>query len=123
MYGASNINSAEIPQVCEGPVSPSKMECMSPACEDSEGVLSVDMDGATNLISLPFYCYPSGRPIPFEHDDNMLLLEPGKDRVSLHVCLHLLLISRYECLLLIILISHIVKVNMLCALFLKSASD
>ncbi|KAK3574959.1 hypothetical protein QTP86_019710, partial [Hemibagrus guttatus] len=77
-------NSNPIQSVCVGPVSPSKIECTSPACEDSDGVLSVDMDGAKNLISLPFYCYPNGKPIPFEYDDNMLLLEPGKDRVSLH---------------------------------------
>lgn len=65
------------------------MECASPACENSDGVLSVDMDGAKDIISLPFFCYPNGKPIPFEHDDNILLLEPGKDRVSLHVCLNL----------------------------------
>lgn len=99
MYAAINIDSAEIPQVCVGPVSPTQMECVSPACEDSSGVLSVDMDGAKNLISLPFFCYPNGKPIPFEHDDNVLHLEPGTDRVSLHVCLHLHLFSVYECLL------------------------
>ncbi|KAK2857771.1 hypothetical protein Q7C36_005690 [Tachysurus vachellii] len=81
-YKAKNSN--PIQSVCLGPVSPTQMECVSPACEDSDGVLSVDMDGAKNLISMPFFCYPNGKPIPFEHDDNMLLLEPGKDRVSLH---------------------------------------
>lgn len=74
------------------------MECVTPACEDnSEGVLSVDMDGAKNLISLSFKCHPNGKPIPFEYDNNLLLLEPGKDRVSLHVCLKLHLFSFYEC--------------------------
>lgn len=93
MYAATNFDSAEIPQVCAGPVSPTQMECVSPACEDSDGVLSVDMDGAKNLISLAFFCYRDGKPIPF---DDMLLLEPGTDRVSLHVCLHLHLFSVYE---------------------------
>ncbi|XP_053539574.1 macrophage-stimulating protein receptor isoform X2 [Ictalurus punctatus] len=77
-------NSNPVQSVCVGPVSPTQMECVSPACEDSSGVLSVDMDGAKNLISLPFFCYPNGKPIPFEHDDNVLHLEPGTDRVSLH---------------------------------------
>ncbi|KAB5583954.1 hypothetical protein PHYPO_G00101820 [Pangasianodon hypophthalmus] len=77
-------NSNPVQSVCVGPVSPTQMECVSPACEDSDGVLSVDMDGAKNLISVPFFCYPNGKPIPFEHDDNMLLLEPGNDRVSVH---------------------------------------
>lgn len=99
MYAATSIDLAEIPQVCLGPVSPTQMECLSPACEDSDGVLSVDMDGAKNLFSLPFNCYPSGKLISFEHDDNMILLEPGKDRVSLHVSLHLRLFSIYEYLL------------------------
>lgn len=114
-----NIDSAEIPQVCGGPVSPTQIECMSPACEKSDGMLSVDMDGAKNLISLPFSCHPSGRPIPFEHEDNMLLLEPGKDRVSLHVRLyfHLFSVSEY-------LLKHsanfgivLILLDMLCVLF------
>ncbi|KAF7711424.1 hypothetical protein HF521_000435 [Silurus meridionalis] len=77
-------NSNPVQSVCGGSVSPTQMECVTPACEDSDGVLSVDMDGAKNIISLPFQCYPNGKPIPFEHDDHMLLLEPGMDRVSLH---------------------------------------
>ncbi|KAF5904277.1 macrophage-stimulating protein receptor-like isoform X1, partial [Clarias magur] len=78
-------NSDQVQSVCTGPVSPTQMECVTPACEDySEGVLSVDMDGAKNLISLLFKCHPNGKPIPFEYDNNLLLLEPGKDRVSLH---------------------------------------
>ncbi|XP_060775266.1 macrophage-stimulating protein receptor isoform X2 [Neoarius graeffei] len=74
-------NSNPVQSVCVGPVSPTQMECVSPACEESDGVLSVDMDGAKNLISLPFSCYHNGKPIPF---DDMLLLGPGTDRVSLH---------------------------------------
>lgn len=62
------------------------MECMIPACEESGGILSVDMDGAKDLFALPFFCHPSGKPIPFEHEDNMLFLEPGKN-IVLHVCL------------------------------------
>ncbi|TSM36139.1 Macrophage-stimulating protein receptor [Bagarius yarrelli] len=77
-------NKTPVQSVCVGHISPTQIECVSPACEDSDGVLSVDMDGAKNLISLPFFCYPNGKPIPFEHDDNIFLLEPGKDRVSLH---------------------------------------
>ena len=74
-----------------GTVTPTQMECMSPVCEDSEGVLSVDMDGAKDLYSQPFSCHPNGRPIPFEHEDQVFPLGPGQNKVSLHVCLHCIL--------------------------------
>ncbi|XP_076870132.1 macrophage-stimulating protein receptor isoform X2 [Brachyhypopomus gauderio] len=75
-------NSDPVQSLCGGPVSPTQMECVSPACEDSDGVLSVDMDGAKGLISQPFSCHPNGAPIPF--DDNVLRLNHGQDKVSLH---------------------------------------
>ncbi|KAL6458477.1 hypothetical protein MHYP_G00337070 [Metynnis hypsauchen] len=77
-------NSNPVQSVCVGPVSPTQMECVSPVCEDSDGVLSVDMDGAKDLYSQPFSCHPNGRPILFEHEDHVFLLERGQTKVSVH---------------------------------------
>ncbi|KAL7891780.1 hypothetical protein AOLI_G00012560, partial [Acnodon oligacanthus] len=81
-------NSSPVQSVCVGPVSPTQMECVSPACEDSEGVLSVDMDGAKDLYSQPFSCHPNGRPILFKREDHVFLLEHGQVKVS-HIKLSL----------------------------------
>ncbi|XP_028853368.1 macrophage-stimulating protein receptor isoform X2 [Denticeps clupeoides] len=60
------------------------MKCLSPVCEESTGVLSVNMDGALGVFKLSFSCYPNAKPIPFENDDRVLWLHPGQDEVSLH---------------------------------------
>lgn len=59
------------------------MECTIPECEESSGILSVDLDGAKELLSPTFTCHANGEPIPFEKD--VLKLMPGQDKVSMHV--------------------------------------
>jgi len=61
------------------------MECKIPVCEESSGILSVDLDGAKELLSQTFTCHADGEPIPFETDGHVLELTPGQDEVSLHV--------------------------------------
>lgn len=61
------------------------MECKIPVCEESSGILSVDLDGAKELLSQTFTCHANGEPIPFQTDDHVLELRPGQDKVSLHV--------------------------------------
>lgn len=73
--------------MCFGQGNPTQMECMSPVCEESTGILSVDLDGAKDLQSQTFTCHANGEPIPFETEDRVLELSPGQDEVSLHVCL------------------------------------
>lgn len=70
--------------VCFGQGNPTQMECMSPVCEESTGILSVDLDGAKDLQSQTFTCHANGEPIPFETEDRVLELSPGQDEVSLH---------------------------------------
>ncbi|KAG9276889.1 macrophage-stimulating protein receptor-like [Astyanax mexicanus] len=82
-------NSNSVQRLCAGPVSSTQMECESPvceslACEEPDGVLSLDMDGAKALYSQPFSYFSNGYPIPFEHDDHVFQLEDGQDKVSLH---------------------------------------
>ncbi|XP_066522693.1 macrophage-stimulating protein receptor [Hoplias malabaricus] len=77
-------NSDPVQSLCVGAVSPTQMVCVSPVCQDSDGLLSVDMDGAKDLFSQPFSCHPNGQPLPFEHDDHVLKLELGQNQVSLH---------------------------------------
>lgn len=49
------------------------------------GILSVDLDGAKELLPQTFTCYANGEPIPFETEGHVLELRPGQDEVSLHV--------------------------------------
>ncbi|XP_026856488.2 macrophage-stimulating protein receptor [Electrophorus electricus] len=97
-------NSSPVQSLCGGSVSPTQMECMSPVCEDSDGILSVDMDGAKDLISQPFSCHPNGAPIPFEYDDHVLQLSPGQDKVSLH---HKKLSAVSHCMEIVMTVGHV----------------
>ncbi|XP_062402229.1 macrophage-stimulating protein receptor isoform X2 [Sardina pilchardus] len=63
--------------------SPTEVQCLTPVCQ-SDGVLSVDMDGARGLHQKAFACHPYGRPIPIEQEGNLLKLSSGQDEVSLH---------------------------------------
>lgn len=52
------------------------------------------MDGKRNLWKKHFEYHPNAQIIPFENDDNELLLKPGETEVSLHVsCVHALRLS------------------------------
>ncbi|XP_030632191.1 macrophage-stimulating protein receptor [Chanos chanos] len=83
-YKPKNRHLPRSSQVCRRAANPTQMECVSPRCEESEGFLSLDMDGAINLFSRPFTCQPDAKPIPIEKEGNILKLRPGQDEVSLH---------------------------------------
>ncbi|KAK2889442.1 hypothetical protein Q8A67_014817 [Cirrhinus molitorella] len=70
--------------VCVGNGNPNQMECTSPVCEESTGILSVDLDGAKELLPQIFNCHPNGEPIPFETEGHRLELSPGQDKISVH---------------------------------------
>ncbi|XP_072540997.1 macrophage-stimulating protein receptor isoform X2 [Salminus brasiliensis] len=75
-------NSNPVQRLCVGPISPTQMECESPVCEESDGILFLDMDGAKELFTQPFSCYPNGKPIAFEHDHVFQL--DAQNNVFLH---------------------------------------
>lgn len=71
------------------------MECLAPAFQEEmteeksdTGNISIHMDGKSDLWKRRFDYHPDAKVIPFESDDNELLLKPGDTEVSLHVCLH-----------------------------------
>ncbi|KAG9332659.1 hypothetical protein JZ751_014757 [Albula glossodonta] len=72
---------------CNDTARPTRMECTTPRFyreESTEGHLSIDMDGATNLWNQKFWYHPYAKPIPFEFEGNTLRLYPDQDEVSLH---------------------------------------
>lgn len=71
--------------MCVGQGNPNQMLCKIPPCEESTGILTVDLDGAKELLPQNFTCHANGKPFPFETDDHVLELSPGQDKVSLHV--------------------------------------
>lgn len=71
--------------MCVGERNPTQMECKIPECEESTGILSVDVDGTKELLSQTFTCHADGEPIPFETEGHVLELSPMQDKVSLHV--------------------------------------
>ncbi|RXN03813.1 macrophage-stimulating receptor-like isoform X1 [Labeo rohita] len=77
-------NTTPVQTVCVGKGNPNQMECTSPVCEESTGFLSVDLDGAKELLPQIFTCHPDGEPIPFETEGHVLELSPGQDKVSVH---------------------------------------
>lgn len=83
--------SISLQQECKGPVNASHMECSAPVFPEDlmqeksySGMLSVHMDGKSNLWSGHFDYHPNGEVIPFEYDDHVLPLKPGDTEVSLH---------------------------------------
>lgn len=84
-------------EVCNGTPSATHMECWTPVFQEEMpeeksdiGELCIHMDGGSNLWKKRFDYHPDPLVIPFENDDNILLLKPGETEVSLHVCLHTL---------------------------------
>nr|XP_046239440.1 macrophage-stimulating protein receptor-like isoform X2 [Scatophagus argus] len=78
-------------QVCNGTINATHMECWAPAFPEEMpeekshlGLLFINMDGKNNLWNGRFDYLPKVKVIPFESDDNLLLLKPGETEVSLH---------------------------------------
>lgn len=73
------------------------MECWAPAFPEEmpeeksdTGEIFIHMDGKSNLWKSRFDYHTNFKVIPFENEDNVLLLKPGETEVSLHVCCPLL---------------------------------
>lgn len=71
------------------------MECWAPAFPEEmpdeksdTGEMFIHMDDRSNLWKSRFDYHATVKVIPFENEDNVLLLKPGETEVSLHVCLH-----------------------------------
>lgn len=70
------------------------MECRAPALSNGTaeekpdaGDIFIHMDEKRNLWRSRFDYQPSFKVIPFESEDHVLLLKPGENEVSLHVCI------------------------------------
>lgn len=73
------------------------MECWAPAFTEEmpdeksdTGEISIHMDEKSNLWRSRFTYHANVQVLPFENEDNILLLKPGENEVSLHVRLHAL---------------------------------
>ncbi|XP_053172389.1 macrophage-stimulating protein receptor-like isoform X1 [Scomber japonicus] len=78
-------------QVCNRKANATHMECQAPTMsqdmseeKSDTGEILIHMDGKRNIWSRRFDYHPNAKVIPFENDDNVLLLKPGETEVSLH---------------------------------------
>ncbi|XP_028261745.1 macrophage-stimulating protein receptor-like isoform X2 [Parambassis ranga] len=74
-------------QVCNGSGNATHMECWAPAVPEEKlatGKIFIHMDGISTPLEGSFNYHPDAKVIPFENDDNVLLLKPGDTEVSLH---------------------------------------
>ncbi|XP_077429828.1 macrophage-stimulating protein receptor isoform X1 [Vanacampus margaritifer] len=76
---------------CDGTRNATHMTCQAPALPFDEsgersdtGELSIHMDGKKNVWRKRFDYHPDAKVIPFENEDNVLLLKAGETEVSLH---------------------------------------
>lgn len=90
-YTPQNSPMQPLKQDCGRTNNSKRMECRAPAFlekmpdEKSDmGQISIHIDGKHNLWKRPFAYHPDAKVIPFENDDNILLLKPGDTEVSLH---------------------------------------
>ncbi|XP_029007683.1 macrophage-stimulating protein receptor-like [Betta splendens] len=78
-------------QVCNGTVNATHAECLAPAFQEEmpedksdAGNISIHMDGKRDLWTRRFDYHPDAVIIPFESDDNELVLKLGDTEVSMH---------------------------------------
>ncbi|XP_017263940.1 macrophage-stimulating protein receptor-like [Kryptolebias marmoratus] len=78
-------------QVCNGSRNATHMECWAPAFlvdvpeeKVDTGVISLQLDGKSYLLSKGFVYHPDAEVIPFESHDRILHLKPEETEVSLH---------------------------------------
>ncbi|XP_028302476.1 macrophage-stimulating protein receptor-like [Gouania willdenowi] len=90
-YTSKNPLMQSLQRVCNGAKNATHMECWAPAFmedmpEDRSdiGEISIHIDGKDNLWRTRFDYHPDFDIIPFENDDNILILKPGETEVSLH---------------------------------------
>lgn len=80
-------------KVCNGSANATHIECWAPAFSKGmaeekldTGEIFIHVDEKNNLWRRRFDYQPTVKVFPFEKEDNLLLLKPGEDEVSLHVC-------------------------------------
>lgn len=84
------------PQVCNGSMNATHMECWAPVFpgemseEKETGQIFIHMEDQRKVWNSPFEYHGNIKVFPFENDDKILLLKPGENEVSLHVCEHTL---------------------------------
>lgn len=88
-YTSRNPSLQRLQRVCNSTSNATHMECWAPAEEMPEeksdtGEIFIHMDGKKDLWKRRFDYHPDVKVIPFENDDNLLLLKPGETEVSLH---------------------------------------
>ncbi|XP_069000968.1 macrophage-stimulating protein receptor-like [Embiotoca jacksoni] len=90
-YTPNNPLMESLQQVCSGTINTTHMECWTPAFPEEmpeeksyTGEISIHIEGKRNLWKRRFDYHPDAKVIPFENDDNVLLLKPGDTEVSLH---------------------------------------
>lgn len=72
------------------------MECWAPAHPEEmsdkkeTGQISINMEDQRRVWNSQFEYHSNVKVIPFENEDRILLLKPGENEVSLHVCYHAL---------------------------------
>lgn len=68
------------------------MECWAPAFseempdEKESGQIFIHMEDQRKVWNSPFEYHSNYEVLPFENEDKILLLRPGENEVSLHVC-------------------------------------
>lgn len=92
-YTLKDFHMPPLQQTCNGTGNNTHMECQAPAFPEEVpekkfgecgGEISIHMDGKNYLFKRCFNYHPDGYVIPFENDDNALLLNPGDTEVSMH---------------------------------------
>ncbi|KAM6927968.1 macrophage-stimulating protein receptor-like [Xenentodon cancila] len=90
-YTSKNLLVDSLQLVCNGSKNATHMECWAPAFSKEmpeekfeTGEISVHIDGKRELWKRRFDYHPDAKVIPFENEDNVLLLKPGETEVSLH---------------------------------------
>lgn len=88
----SVIPRARLPQVCNGSANATHMECWAPAFpeempdEKETGQIFVHMEDQRKVWNSSFEYHANFKVFPFGNEDKILLLRPGENKVSLHVC-------------------------------------
>ncbi|XP_029948186.1 macrophage-stimulating protein receptor-like [Salarias fasciatus] len=90
-YTPKNLLLQPVQRVCDGPKNATHMECRAPSFTEEMpeekfemGEIFIHMEGKRNLWKSRFDYHRDAKVIPFENDDNLLVLKPGENEVSLH---------------------------------------
>lgn len=80
------------PQVCNGSMNATHMECWAPVFpeempdEKETGQIFIHMEDQRKVWNSSFEYHGNIKIFSFDDEDKILLLRPGENEVSLHVC-------------------------------------